>query len=44
MAGNSFQTEAVFKNWCSIARQAEIKELIDMTKITENNIDGITAY
>jgi len=44
MAGNNFQAETAFKNWCSIARQTEIKELIDMAKTIENNLEGITAY
>ncbi len=44
MAGNNFQAETAFKNWCSIARQTEIKELIDMAKTIQNNLDGITAY
>jgi len=44
MACNSFQAETAFKNWCSIARQTEIKELIAMAKTIENNLHGITAY
>lgn len=44
MASNAVEAEAAFKNWCSIARQTEIKELIDMAKTIENNLDGITAY
>ena len=44
MAGNSFQEETAFKNWCSIARQTEIKELITMAKTIENNLHGIIAY
>ena len=44
MADNSFQAETVFKNWCSIARQTEIKELITMAKTIENNLHGIIAY
>ena len=44
MAGNSFQVETAFKNWCSIARQTEIKELITMAKTIENNLHGIIAY
>jgi len=44
MAGNDFQAEAAFKNWCSIARQTEIKELLDMAKTIENNLSGIVAY
>ena len=41
MAGNSFQEETAFKNWCSIARQTEIKELITMAKTIENNLHGV---
>ena len=44
MAGNDFQAEAAFKNWCSIARKTEIKELTDMAKMIENNLSGIIAY
>ena len=44
MAGNSFQAQKAFKNWCSIARQTEIKELITMAKTIENNLHGIIAY
>ena len=44
MDGNAVEAEAAFKNWCSIARQTQIKELIDMAKTIENNLDGITAY
>ena len=41
IASNAAEAEAAFKNWCSIARQTEIKELIDMAKTIENNLDGI---
>lgn len=44
MAGNDFHAEAAFKNWCSIARQTETKELIDMAKTIENHLQGIIAY
>jgi len=43
MAKNDFQAETAFKNWCSIARQTEIKELIEMSKTIENNLSGIIA-
>ena len=36
--------QKAFKNWCSIARQTEIKELITMAKTIENNLHGIIAY
>ena len=36
--------QTAFKNWCSIARQTEIKELITMAKTIENNLHGIIAY
>ena len=44
IASNAVEAEAAFKNWCSIARQTQIKELIDMAKTIENNLDGIIAY
>lgn len=44
MAKNEFQAEAAFKNWCSIARRTEIKELEDMAKTIEKHLTGITAY
>jgi transposase len=44
MAKNECQAEAAFKNWCSIARQTEIKELADMAKTIENHLSGIVAY
>ena len=44
VACNAVEAEAAFKNWCFIARQTEIKELIDMAKTIENNLDGIIAY
>lgn len=44
MAKNACQAEAAFKNWCSIARQTQIKELADMAKTIENNLSGIVAY
>ena len=44
MANNDVQAEAAFKNWCSIARKTEIKELDDMAKTIENHLEGIIAY
>lgn len=44
VSGNECQAEAAFKNWCSIARQTETKELIDMAKTIENHLQGIIAY
>ena len=44
MAENDFQAEAAFKNWCSIAKQTEMKELIEMAKTIKNNLFGIIAY
>lgn len=43
-AGNEFQAEAALKNWCSIARKTEVKELCDMALCVENHINGILAY
>ena len=44
MAKDDFQAEAAFKNWCSIARKTEIKELGDMAKTIENHLQGIIAF
>lgn len=44
IAKSECQAEAAFKNWCSLARQTEIKELADMAKTIENHLAGITAY
>jgi transposase len=41
---NDVQAEAALKNWCSIARKTEIKELKDMAKTIENHLQGIIAY
>lgn len=43
-ADNEFQAEAALKNWCSIARQTEVKELGDMASCIENHLNGILAY
>lgn len=43
-ADTDFQAEAAFKNWCSLARKSEVKELEEMAKTIENNLTGITAY
>jgi len=43
-ADTDFQAEAAFKNWCTLARATEVKELEDMAKTIENNLTGITAY
>jgi len=44
MAKNEVQAEAALKNWCSIARKTEIKELNDMAKTIENHLPGIVTY
>jgi transposase len=44
MATNDCQAEAAFKNWCSIARETQIKELEEMAKTIENNLHGIVAF
>ena len=44
MTKNNSQAEAAFKNWCSIVRQTEFKELIEMYKAIEINLSGIIAY
>lgn len=41
---NCSQAEAAFKNWCAIARQTQIKELEDMAKTIENNLQGIISF
>ena len=43
-AGNEFQAEAALKNWCSIARKTQVKELGDMALCVENHLNGILAY
>lgn len=44
IAANVCQAEAAFKNWCSIARETQIKELEEMAKTIENNLHGIVGY
>jgi len=44
IAENDFQAETAFKNWCSIAKKTEIKELVDMAKTIEKYLEGIIAY
>lgn len=44
MAKNEVQAEAALKNWCSIARKTEMKELETMAKTIENHLQGIIAY
>ncbi len=43
-AEDAFEAEAAFKNWCSIAKKTDVKELHDMAKTIENHLEGITAY
>lgn len=38
------QANAAFKDWCTVARATEIKELADMAKTIERHIEGITAF
>jgi transposase len=43
-AENDTQAEAALRNWCSIARQTEVNELVQMAKTIEKHMRGITAF
>jgi len=43
-AENDTQAEAALINWCAIARQTEVHELIQMANTIEKHMKGITAY